>query len=106
MDDFEERIIQREKDASEHFKVIQRRMPHIAREVEKKWGSAALNNYIAAMMFDTRGDTRAGFPKDIVDALLAISRANEYDHPVLHRLRLEALGDGHGPIWGRDTYRR
>jgi len=106
MDNFEERVIQRAKDASEHFKVIQQRMPHIAREVEKKWGSAALNNYIAAVMFDTRGDTRAGFPKDIVDALVAISNANDYDHPVLQRLRAEAIGDGHGAIWGRDTHRR
>ena len=105
MEDFLEQTIQREKDASEHFKLVQRRMPHIARELEKKWGSAALNNYIAAVMFDTRGDTRRGFPRDIVDALLAISRANEYDHPVLRKLRAEALADGHGAIWGRDTYR-
>ena len=57
------------------------------------------------------GDTEKGIREqpptwNIVDALLAISRANEFDHPVLHKLRLEALGDGHGPIWGRDTYRR
>ena len=105
MDNLEERTVRREKDASEHFELIQRRMPHIAREIEKKWGSAALNNYIAAVMFDTRGDTRAGFPIEIVEALLAISHANEHDHPVLRKLRAELLADGHGEIWGRDTYR-
>ena len=105
MDSFAERKVRREKDASEYFELIQRRMPHIARELEKKWGSAALNNYVAAVMFDTRGDTRAGFPLEIVEALLAISHANDHDHPVLRKLRAELLADGHGAIWGRDTYR-
>jgi len=105
MENFAERAVRREKDASEHFELIQRRMPHIAREIEKKWGSAALNNYVAAVMFDTRGDTRAGFPLEIVEALVAISHANEHDHPLLRRLRAELVWDGHGAIWGRDTYR-
>jgi len=104
MDNFAERTLRREKDASEHFELIRRRMPHIAREIEKKWGSAALNNYVAAVMFDTRGDTRAGFPLEIVEALVAISHANDHDHPLLRKLRAELLFDGHGAIWGRDTF--
>ena len=97
--------MRREKDASEYFGLIQRRMPHIAREIDKKWGSAALNNYVAEVMFDTRGDTRRGFPTEIVDAMLAITHANDHDHPALRKLRAEAMGDGHGAIWGRDTHR-
>ncbi len=106
MDNLAERVATREKDASDYFGLIRRRMPHIAREIEKKWGSAALNNYVASVLFDTRGDTRQGFPLEIVEALLAISQANEHDHPLLRTLRAEILADGHGAIWGRDAHRR
>ena len=72
------------KDASEHFQVLQTKMPHIAREFQKRWGFVSLGNYMSKVMFDTRDDKRIGFPKDVADAMWAISKANNDEHN-LHR---------------------
>ena len=86
-----------EPDASVHFKVLQTKAPNLAQQVELFWGKITLSSFITTLFRNTPN----GFPRDITDALLGLSKANVREHPELRNLAKDAL-DGHSPIWGRN----
>lgn len=92
-------------DASEYFKVLQDQVPHVAKNVQLFWGNAGLNTYISSLLFDTRSGSRLGFPKEVASALLMLNKINSEEHPIVANVH-KAVFDGHGSIWGRDTFTR
>ena len=55
------------------FPVLAERFPQIAKRVEMMWGHPELDAYLNKLIIDERGN-RAGFPAEIITALLALSK--------------------------------
>lgn len=53
--------------------VLTQHFPRIAETVQAMWGAPELDAYFDRLLIDQRG-TRAGFPAEVVKALLALSR--------------------------------
>ena len=52
--------------------VVEARFPRIAEAIQSLWGTPELDSYFDKLLIDERGD-RAGFPAEVVQALLALS---------------------------------
>lgn len=67
--------------ASEHpqsapyqpFQRLEQAYPRIALLILQLWGTPEMDRYFERLLIDDRGD-RAGFPPDIMEALLSLSR--------------------------------
>jgi hypothetical protein len=53
--------------------VLNAEFPRIAKTIRDLWGKAALDRYFDELLIDARGN-RQGFPADVVEALLVLSR--------------------------------
>jgi len=53
--------------------VLEAKFPRIKKTIQELWGKPALDRYFDELLIDARGG-RHGFPLDVVDALLALSR--------------------------------
>jgi hypothetical protein len=53
--------------------VLDAGFPRIAKTIRELWGKPALDSYFDQLLIDDRGN-RHGFPADVVDALLLLSR--------------------------------
>ena len=62
------------------LQLLETRLPRIAKEVRARWGSENFDPYLDALLIDDRGD-RAGFPTDIAQALLTLSREHHQRFP-------------------------
>jgi hypothetical protein len=54
------------------LELIDAKFPHIGRPLRLLWGAPEVATYIDRLLMDTRGGTRRGFPKDVLDALMRI----------------------------------
>lgn len=61
------------KDQYYPLPLVEARFPRIAEVIQGMWGTPELDSYFDKLLIDERGD-RAGFPADVVTALLALSR--------------------------------
>ena len=52
---------------------LEAKFPRIAETIRSLWGSAKLDRYLEQLLIDDRGN-RNGFPPEVVEALLALSR--------------------------------
>ena len=52
--------------------IVEAKFPRIAEAVRSLWGTPQLDSYLDKLLIDERGD-RAGFPPEVVAALLALS---------------------------------
>ena len=71
--------------------ILEQHYPRIAEIVQGLWGTPELDNYFDKLLIDERGN-RAGFPTDVVKALLALSRQH------LEQFKLRSPDD----IWTLD----
>lgn len=55
---------------------LEQRFPHVAKMLVAMWPSEALALYVKRMVVADR-ETRAGFPKDVLDDLLMLDEINE-----------------------------
>lgn len=84
MDDaaLEREIAARRREGHELFKrrerpdpwpMVAEQYPRIAADIRARWGQQQLDDYIAGLVIDDRGG-RAGFPPDVLAAILEIGR--------------------------------
>jgi hypothetical protein len=52
---------------------LEAKFPRIAATIRDLWGSSKLDRYLDQLLIDDRG-SRNGFPAEVVEALLALSR--------------------------------
>ena len=57
---------------NENFNLILKSFPKIAGELKALWGTPKFFTYIESLEQDTTGTPRAGFPQEILEALLKI----------------------------------
>lgn len=55
------------------FPIVEAGFPRIAESIRELWGTPELDRYFDRLLIDERGD-RAGFPPEVVQALLALSQ--------------------------------
>lgn len=55
-----------------YFLIIKDRFPRIALGIEVRWGTSDLEPYILNLLYDTRENSRQGFPKDVFDSLQSL----------------------------------
>ncbi len=58
-------------EAEPPFFIVARQFPRIAAAIELMWGNRELDEYLHKMIMTDRGD-RAGFPKEVIAALLKL----------------------------------
>lgn len=63
------------------FQLINQRYPHIGKKLRDLWETEGVGDYIGELLGDTRGGSRAGFPKDVVATLEALRIAHLRLHP-------------------------
>lgn len=68
---------------NENFKVISKGFPKIAAELKALWGTPKFNIYLDDLEQDKTGQHRAGFPQDVLAALLAIGDEHDSAFPQL-----------------------
>ncbi len=81
---FHQKILH-ELDNNEHFSRIKIVHPHIAKEIEKDWGSYRLHEYMVSLFNDTRGGKRHGFEKEVSHALFQILNLHDDLHPYVEK---------------------
>lgn len=59
------------------YQLLQDRFPHIARALLLMRGYPESAVYVARLLEDSRGGTRAGFPPEVLEALLSIQEAHQ-----------------------------
>ncbi len=81
-DELEHEIAARRHEGHEQFRrperpdpwpVIAARFPRIAQTIQEQWGQPRLDQYFSRLVIDDRGD-RAGFPPDVLAAILEVAR--------------------------------
>jgi hypothetical protein len=68
-------------DANPHFISINEAFPHIGTKLKACWGHQAFIEYIHNLIHDTRGNTRSGFPLNVLLALQSLSDEQSLSHP-------------------------
>src|SRR5215475_8823428 len=63
----------RQKDRPDPWPIIARRFPRIAETIRERWGKRVLDDYLAQLVIDERGD-RQGFPMDVLSAIMEVAR--------------------------------
>jgi len=56
--------------------VVERHYPRIAQAIRQLWGTPEMDRFFNRMLIDERGN-RAGFPSEVVQALLALSQLHQ-----------------------------
>jgi hypothetical protein len=67
------REAERQKDRPDPWPVIACRFPRIAETIRERWGKRVLDDYLAKLVIDERGD-RQGFPMDVLWAIMEVAR--------------------------------
>jgi len=67
------REAERQKDRPDPWPIIARRFPRIAETIRERWGKRVLDDYLAQLVIDERGD-RQGFPMDVLSAIMEVAR--------------------------------
>ena len=62
------------------MRTIEGRFPRIAKELRIRWGKDGFDDYLDKLLIDDRGG-RAGFPPDVAQALLILSREHGQRFP-------------------------
>jgi hypothetical protein len=65
---------------------LERRFPHVVDRITGLWGTPMCTEYIQSLVMMDRGETRQGFPVDLIDDLLLL----DYCHA--HRLAQTTTG--------------
>ena len=68
---------------NDNFKVIAKGFPKIASELKTLWGTPKFNTYLDELEQDKTGAHRAGFPQDVLSALLEIGQEHDKLFPQL-----------------------
>ena len=66
---------------NENFNLILKSFPKIAGELKALWGTPKFFTYIESLEQDTTGTPRAGFPQEILEALLKIDAQHDAKFP-------------------------
>lgn len=61
--------------------LIKQQYPRIYERIEGTWGSIELDTYFDRLIIDDRGN-RNGFPREILNALLLLAKANRKEMPI------------------------
>ena len=61
--------------------LVKHKYPRIYERIEATWGSIELDTYFDRLIIDDRGN-RNGFPKEILNALLVLAKANRKELPI------------------------
>ena len=67
------REAERQKDRPDPWPIIAGRFPRIAETIRERWGKRVLDDYLAGLVIDERGD-RQGFPMDVLWAIMEVAR--------------------------------
>ena len=59
--------------AYDPWPVLDQRFPRIAKTIREQWGTSGLDRYFDQLLISERDRGRAGFPPEVVEALLALS---------------------------------
>ena len=62
------------------IRLVAVRFPRIAQEIRARWGKDGFDDYVDKLLIDDRGG-RAGFPPDVAEALLILSREHGQRFP-------------------------
>ena len=62
-----------QKDRPDPWPIIACRFPRIAETIRERWGKRVLDDYLAGLVIDERGD-RQGFPMDVLWAIMEVAR--------------------------------
>ena len=73
------------------------RFPHL-RKIELLWGSRECRNFIFALMTDTRGGGRQGFPPEHAMTIMKLLMEHDFNYPQFEH-------GGHDGRWGDDDRR-
>lgn len=63
------------------FMLINTRFPHLGKRIEMFWGSNDFDSMINAIMSDTRGGTRQGFPDGVGSAIFRLQQKHDHLFP-------------------------
>ena len=76
--------------------------PHVAKNLNEKWGTIELDKYINHLFTDTRGGTRKGFPKAAIEDLNLIRKYHDHLYGnILHQIEEDIeIKDARRDIWG------
>ena len=70
----------------DHFAVVRNKFPRIAESIRILWGEPELQKYLADLIFDDQhyknGQSRQGFPTDVMESLLAIYDKHSKGAPI------------------------
>lgn len=64
-----------------NFKLVNSAHRHIGKRLEVYWGSQEFVSYVRNLLYDTRGDSRKGFPMAVLVALQKLSDEHEQAFP-------------------------
>jgi hypothetical protein len=67
--------------ANPNFISINKAFPHIGKKLKVCWGHQEFVDCIHSLVHDTRGNTRSGFPLDVLLALQSLSDEQGRSHP-------------------------
>ena len=68
-------------DDNPHFNVINAAFPHIGERLRVYWGQQEFVSYMRELLHNTRGDTRKGFPIEVLVALQSLSDEHDNAYP-------------------------
>ncbi len=63
-------------EAPHPFPIVEAKFPRIALQIHDLWGTPECDRYLDKLIIDDRGN-RAGFPPDVMTALLELSRQHQ-----------------------------
>ena len=70
----------------DHFAVIHDKFPRIAETIRVLWGEPELQKYLTNLIFDDQhyknGQSRQGFPTDVMESLLVIHNKHSSSAPI------------------------
>jgi hypothetical protein len=68
-------------DSDPNFIIINAAFPHIGKKLKVYWGCQEFVSYMRNLLHDTRGNTRKGFPMEVLLALQNISDGHGLSYP-------------------------
>lgn len=79
------------------FQRIQGAFPHIGKKLVLLWGYPEFHTFIEQLQQDTRQGSRAGFPAEILFALLNLAQAHDEVFPAAARSK--------SSLWSQSNFR-
>lgn len=63
------------------FKIVEEKVPHIAKKIAFLWGEPEFNKFMSNLMNDSRNGSRQGFSPEVSTALFQLMLEHDIQYP-------------------------